>query len=143
MRTPEMMDEYLGASGAGPVDEAGLSLLERYHDHHAASQCRYGCSACLDVCPSNVPVSDVLRSRMYAVDYGDRAQADEAYHKLDQSAAACLSCSGAPCASACPHRIPIARATRDTHRLLGITWAGEAPGRRDADPPIRRRSAPR
>jgi predicted aldo/keto reductase-like oxidoreductase len=119
MKSTAMMDEYLVASGAGPVSQEGLSLLRDYHDRNGASQCRYGCSACADVCPAEVPITDVLRSRMYAMDYEDRAQADSAYGKLAVSGSPCLTCSGAPCASACPYGIEISSLTRETHQLLG------------------------
>ena len=119
MRNTDMMDEYLGASGAGAPDSDGLSLLQQYHERHSVTQCRYGCSECVDVCPSQVPISDVLRSRMYAVDYRDRGQAQGAYERLEQNASACMSCSGDPCASACPNGISISRFTRETHDLLG------------------------
>ena len=55
---------------------------------------------------------------MYWKDYRDLEQARESYAALEPDAAACLSCSGAPCSGACPVGLEIASLTRDTHRAL-------------------------
>ncbi len=56
---------------------------------------------------------------MYAHDYGDPELARHDYAQLGAGAAACLSCSGAPCATACPYGIPIPQLTAPVHRELG------------------------
>jgi ferredoxin len=66
-----MVDEYLGASGAAAVSRTDLELLARYESRNGATQCRYGCGACLSACPEGVAIDEVLRTRMYAEDYGD------------------------------------------------------------------------
>jgi predicted aldo/keto reductase-like oxidoreductase len=119
MRNTRVMDEYLGASGAAGVGAADLSMLQQYQERNTTTQCRYGCTGCLDACPSDVAISDVLRSRMYAVDYKDPEQGSDAYAKLEGNAAACGSCSTEPCANACPYGISISQLTRQTHDLLG------------------------
>ncbi|MEN8183863.1 MAG: aldo/keto reductase [Myxococcota bacterium] len=118
MKSPERVDEYVAASGAAP-GTPDVSLLRRYLARHGDTQCRYGCSACADACPAGVPISDVLRTRMYAQDYGDLELARSDYALLARDAAACLSCTATPCAGACPHGIPIERLTVPTHRELG------------------------
>ena len=65
-----------------------------------------------------MPVGDVLRTRMYAVDYGDARLGRAEYAALAGGAAACAGCSGMPCASACPHDLVISALTRDAHRRL-------------------------
>jgi hypothetical protein len=40
-----------------------------------------------------VPIADVLRTRMYANDYGDMRLARSEYRRLGDGAAACLSCA--------------------------------------------------
>jgi hypothetical protein len=55
---------------------------------------------------------------MYAVDYGDRARARAEYAALGAATHACVSCSTRTCAGACPHGLPVARMTEETHRLL-------------------------
>ena len=56
---------------------------------------------------------------MYAVDYRDLEFAREDYAKLGTAASACLACSGAPCAGACPNGLTISELTRDAAQRLG------------------------
>jgi hypothetical protein len=118
MTSPSEIDEYLGGSGSPPAAREGLPLLQRYVAMNGASQCRYGCAECLSACPSGVPIDDVLRTRMYAVDYGDPDLARREYARLAGGASACLSCAAQPCRGACPHGVPIDRLLAPTHRLL-------------------------
>jgi predicted aldo/keto reductase-like oxidoreductase len=112
------VDEYLGASGWDPPSRADLRLLERYEARNGAEQCRYGCGTCLDACPSDVPIADVLRTRMYAEDYGDLALARSEYAALGAGASACLSCAHPACASACPYGLDVPALTRRAHRAI-------------------------
>jgi hypothetical protein len=66
-----------------------------------------------------VPISEVLRARMYRVDYADPELARAAYAELGAGASPCLGCAATPCLSACPNGIPIARFTRDSALHLG------------------------
>lgn len=119
MKSREMVDEYLGASGSGPPDRADLELLGRYEALCGDTQCRYGCAACADACPEGVPISDVLRVRMYDVDYGDPELARESYARLGRGAAACVDCAHQACAGACPSGLAIPELTAPTHRRIG------------------------
>jgi predicted aldo/keto reductase-like oxidoreductase len=118
MKSPEMVDEYLGASGATGVSQHDLSLLAAYEAANGATQCRYGCGACLAACPENVPIDEVLRTRMYAEDYGDLELAREDYAKLGGGAGACVDCAHQSCAAACPYGIDIGALTARTHGRL-------------------------
>ncbi len=120
MRSPQAVDEYLGASGFGAPGEAGMQLLARYEATQGGVQCRYGCDHCAEACPHGVAIPEVLRTRMYAEDYGDPELGRADYARLMGAGAAdaCLRCSGAPCAAACPFGIPIAALARRTHRRL-------------------------
>jgi ferredoxin len=89
MPSSELVDEYLGASGSVRVSRADFELLARYEARNGATQCRYGCGACLAECPEGVPIDDVLRTRMYADDYGDVRFARDEYACLDRNAQAC------------------------------------------------------
>lgn len=114
------IDEYVAASGAGPPGAGELALLGRYAELQGPRYCRPGCGACAEVCPAGVEISEVLRTRMYEVDYRDPALARADYAALGAgSAAACLACDGAPCLGACPAGIPVAAFTRDTALRLG------------------------
>ncbi len=68
--------------------------------------------------PYGVPIADVLRTRMYAVDYRDPVLARSEYAALPVGAAPCLACTAQPCRGACPHGLPIERLVGPTHRML-------------------------
>ena len=131
MEDRAQVDEYLAASGWKQPDAADTRLLERYEARNGATQCRYGCSDCLAACPAGVPISDVLRTRMYAEDYGNRAFASSEYAALGAGASACLSCAHRACTGACPFGLDIPELTSRTHRVIagdaGPDAAGDAP----------------
>ena len=130
MTSAELVDEYLGASGGQAAAADDLPLLARYAHRYGSSSCRHGCGDCLDSCPAGVDIGEVLRARMYAVDYGDPVLARDEYARLGPGAAPCLTCAARPCASACAHGVPLARLLAPTHRLLATPAAGRpAPAR--------------
>jgi uncharacterized protein len=118
MASRDLIDEYLGGSGSQAAAAVDLPLLRQYAQMNTTSYCRHGCRACLSACPQEVPIGDVLRARMYAVDYGDLELARSEYAMLSGGAAPCLSCSAQPCQGACPHGLPIERFVVPTHRML-------------------------
>jgi predicted aldo/keto reductase-like oxidoreductase len=119
MTSPAHVDEYLGASGGRAAAADDLPLLSRYAGLSGSTYCRHGCAECLTACPRGVEIGEVLRTRMYAVDYGDMALARAEYAMIGAGAAACLACTATPCRNACPHGVPIARFVGPTHRMLG------------------------
>jgi uncharacterized protein len=121
MTSREAIDEYLGASGSRAVSDEDLPLLRRYAQMQGASYCKHACNACEGACPADVAIPDVMRTRMYAVDYGDLRMARDEYSMIVRNAAVCLSCTARPCAEACPHGLKIASLTAPTHRLLSGT----------------------
>jgi predicted aldo/keto reductase-like oxidoreductase len=118
MTSQQMIDEYLGASGTRVTAAADLSLLNRYATLNGDSQCRPACNECANACPYGVPIADVMRTRMYARDYGDMRFARTEYAMLSSNAAACLTCEAKPCAGACPHGIATDVLLEPTHRML-------------------------
>jgi hypothetical protein len=112
------IDEYLGASGQSQISQADYKLLEQYARLTNMTYCRHACNDCVGACPFEVPISDVLRTRMYATDYGDLTFARDEYAQLEKSADACLSCDGKPCQDACTHGINIAQLCGPTHLML-------------------------
>ncbi len=118
MTSTDLIDEYLGGSGGAAVSEQEMRLLEQYALMTDMTYCRHACNDCEGACPANVSVSDVLRTRMYATDYGDFSFARAEYQQLEHNASPCLSCDGAPCRDACTHGIPIAALCGPTHQLL-------------------------
>ena len=113
------IDEYVAASGSGPIGAADMPLLAWYAAMQRQRYCRHACNACEESCPAGVEISEVLRTRMYDVDYRDPVLARTDYAALGAGARACLACDGAPCLNACPSGIPIPAFTRDAATRLG------------------------
>jgi predicted aldo/keto reductase-like oxidoreductase len=123
MTSREQIDEYLGASGGEPPERAELDLLGLYLATAGADYCNHGCAACEPSCPAGVPISEVLRTRMYATHYQDVAFARAEYASLPVDASACASCTGLPCLGACPHGLAVPRLTTSAHRMLAAEAA--------------------
>ena len=105
------IDEYVAASGSTSLSRYDRELLERYAFLQAGRYCQPGCSACANACPQKVEIAEVLRTRMYDVDYGDRVLAKTDYAALGDGAAACIGCTTQACMGSCPIDVPIARFT--------------------------------
>lgn len=119
MTSLDNIDEYVGASGQEEERAGDMELLGRYAAMQSSQYCRHGCSSCEGACPEGVAIAEVLRTRMYDVDYRNPALAVEDYAKLDGGAAACLTCEHQACLNACPFGIPIPEFTTDAARRLG------------------------
>lgn len=119
MKQKSLIDEYLVASGQSRVRAADRRLLEAYASTNSAAYCRNGCSECSSSCPAGVSISDVLRARMYAVDYRDPEVAKQSYDALAIGAKPCTSCTQPACLGACPFDLPIPSLTRQAAELLG------------------------
>ena len=118
MTSRQDIDEYLAASGARKLAHGDLDLLQGYAKLNSTTFCRQACNDCEGACPYGVPIADVLRTRMYAVDYKDVEFARSEYEALPVNAAACLSCSGEPCRNACSYGLAVATLCAPTHRIL-------------------------
>jgi predicted aldo/keto reductase-like oxidoreductase len=79
MTSRESIDEYLGESGSQMVNTADLSLLDRYARVNGSSYCEHARDVCESACPAGVAIADLMRTRMYAVDYGDLRMARDEY----------------------------------------------------------------
>ena len=115
------LDEYLFASGKRPTSQ-DHALLQKYDQLIAGRHCFQHCGACLDACPENLAIDDVLRYRMYFEDYRDEKEAMRLYARLDRQADVCTGCSG-PCLGSCPHGVPIPAQTKGAHRMLTLERA--------------------
>ena len=118
MTSTDAIDEFVEASGSGEPDRVDLALLARYVAKNAGESCLVGCGDCLSSCPAGVEIPDVMRMRMYDLDYRQPTIARREYARVGTNALACLSCSGTPCATACPSGLDIAGLARDTHHRL-------------------------
>ncbi len=116
---PEHVDEYLYASG-GKLDKHDLAVLENYDSRIARTYCQPHCGECLDSCPEQLAVNDILRYRMYFEDYGREKEGMRLYAALDHKADRCLACP-APCESHCPLDIAIRDRLLGADRLLRLS----------------------
>ena len=119
MTSRDKIDEYIGASGDPELRGGDLPLLARYVYQQQARYCRPGCNFCDSACPEGVEIAEVLRTRMYDVDYGDRALAQADYAALGSGASTCLTCTHQACLGSCPYGLAIPELTRDTASRLG------------------------
>ena len=119
MTDKEEIDEYVSASGEPALAAADLHLLARYAALQGPRYCQHGCDRCDSACPAGVPIAEVLRTRMYEVDYRDPLLARMDYAALGNGAAACVDCVEQACLGACPNGIPIAVFARDAAQRLG------------------------
>ncbi len=118
MSSTSDVDEYLAASGSEKLSDYDRQLLERYAYMRAGQYCQPGCNACANSCPQKVEIAEVLRTRMYDVDYGDRSLAKAEYKALGGGAAACIDCKTQQCMGVCPVGVPIAQFTREAATRL-------------------------
>jgi len=114
--THQQVDEYVHASGTIPK-VSDIAMLQRYDQLIAGDYCQPHCGVCLDSCPYELPINDILRYRMYFKDYGWEKEGMRLYAKLEPNASACVGCA-APCANRCPLGVPIQEKLADAHRLL-------------------------
>ena len=119
MNTREMVDEFVAASGQARNRQSDLRLLEMYARMNGRTHCQHGCNLCESSCPAGVEISEVLRTRMYAVDYDDLDFARREYALVSRDASACASCTDMPCLGSCPIGIPIPTFTREAEEKLG------------------------
>jgi predicted aldo/keto reductase-like oxidoreductase len=128
MTSAARIDEYLGASGWRSAAVNDLPLLRQYAQMHGDSYCRHACHGCESACPYGVPIADVLRTRMYAQDYGDLKLARSEYARLGAGASSCLTCAHQVCADACTHGLAINTLLAPMHRMLAPQAPGTFPG---------------
>ena len=118
MKTTEDIDEFLAASGSSQLSRIEDQLLKQYTKLNGMSYCKQVCNSCEGSCPAQVPIADVMRTRMYAIDYKDIEFAKDEYALLESDAASCLTCSGEPCKNACPKGVDISKWCAPTHKML-------------------------
>jgi predicted aldo/keto reductase-like oxidoreductase len=110
----EFVDTY---SGAGKplraADRHGLQSMISYANQRA---CRL-CNECMDHCPENLLIADILRYERYALDYKERTRARRLYADLEKQASECTDCGH--CLTHCPQRLPLPTKLAEVHRLLG------------------------
>ncbi len=121
MRSVEMIDEYVAASGRPELTPEEEKALKGYGMLLDRDYCRPGCGGCLAACPNGVPIADILRYRLYFGSYGEEKHAMSLYRKLprERSAERCASCEG-PCEATCPHNLAIRSKLLAAHGELTV-----------------------
>lgn len=112
------IDEFFFASGRSP-NPSDYAVLDRYDTLTRSTQCRPHCGACLNQCPKDLAIPDMLRHHTYFKNYGAEKEAMQLYARLDRNASECVSCS-APCVKACPYGINIPEALESAHLALNL-----------------------
>ncbi len=105
---------------AGGLTESEERLARSFYHSHVAGTCMM-CGKCTRACPSGVPVSDLMRIRMYHEEHHDCGYARENYGDLNgglkELASTCGSCTA--CAEACPVGLASAEKVRFITSLYG------------------------
>lgn len=112
----------LGSNVAAALDRTKLSAVDHDLMRRVAAAGGY-CAGCASICQTKVsggaPVADVMRSLMYARQYGDRALAQETYAEIPKAVRVRLAdLDYGPAERACPQRLPIGRLMREAAQEL-------------------------
>lgn len=121
MATTDTVDEYVAVSGKPKLSPEEKKTLKGYGMLLDRDYCRPGCDGCLNSCPNDVPIHDVLRYRLYFNNYGWEKYAMGLYKKLPESrnALRCITCPG-PCENSCPYRLAIRSKLLTAHSELTV-----------------------
>jgi ferredoxin len=115
----DFIDKIVALSGT-PLTGPANRLLQESRNALDTQYCRHGCIECMDSCPFEVPVSNIMRYAYYFEAQGRERHAMSEYAALAGSRAApCKDCKGL-CAGACPHGLGIQLNMLHVHGLL--TW---------------------
>jgi predicted aldo/keto reductase-like oxidoreductase len=115
----DFIDKIVALSGTRLTAPAE-GLLDASRSALDSQYCRHGCVDCMDRCPFNVPVSNIMRYAYYFEAQGQERHAMSKYAALEGSGAArCKDCAG-PCAGACPYGLNIQRTMLQAHDLLTL-----------------------
>lgn len=112
------VEDYVAASGK-PLNRADIDVIAEYQRQTKDQYCRVSCQECLESCPQNVAINDVLRFKMYFEDYRMEKEAMRYYGELkeNQKPLNCGSCSGY-CENACPYRLKVKEKLIHAHEIL-------------------------
>jgi predicted aldo/keto reductase-like oxidoreductase len=114
-----LVDKVVPLSGT-PLTIPEEQMLQGLELALGGQYCRHGCFECVASCPSQVPVSTIMRYAYYYQGQGREKYAMAKYATLQgPSASQCLDCAG-PCAGACPHGLDIQTSLVQVHDLLTL-----------------------
>jgi predicted aldo/keto reductase-like oxidoreductase len=117
--TFDLIDEVVALSGTrltAPAD----GLLQEARSTLGNQHCRHGCVKCMDSCPLQVPVSNIMRYAYYFEAQGRERHAMAEYAALSGTGAEpCKTCAG-HCAGSCPYGVGIQPNMLHVHNLLTL-----------------------
>jgi predicted aldo/keto reductase-like oxidoreductase len=117
--TFDFIDEVVALSGTRLTAPAE-GLLQEARSTLGNQHCRHGCVECLDSCPLQVPVSNIMRYAYYFEAQGRERHAMAKYAALGGTGAEpCKTCAGF-CAGACPYGVGIQPNMFHVHNLLTL-----------------------
>ncbi len=115
----DLVDKVVPLSGT-ELTPAEQEMLQQCALALDSQYCRHGCVECIDKCPSQVPVSTVMRYAYYYEGQGQERYAMSQYAGLDgPDASPCQDCAG-HCDGACRHGIDIQTNMLQVHNLLTL-----------------------
>ncbi|MCK5653448.1 MAG: aldo/keto reductase [Gemmatimonadetes bacterium] len=115
----DLVDKVVPLSGT-ELTNAEQEMLQQCALALNSQYCRHGCVECIDKCPSQVPVSTVMRYAYYYEGQGQERYAMSLYAGLDgPDASACQDCAG-HCDGACRYGIDIQPNMLQVHNLLTL-----------------------
>jgi predicted aldo/keto reductase-like oxidoreductase len=113
------LEAYVALSGTKLEPVEGRMLAE-YRELHGHFYCRHACGVCEARCPHGVPVNTIMRYNHYFVAQHRERRAMVKYAEMAAAKAdRCSGCDG-PCASACPHGVPVQGLLIGAHQRLTL-----------------------
>jgi len=112
------VEEYVATSGKS-LTRADMGLITTYKEQASRHYCRVSCQECLDACPNNVAINEVLRYKMYFENYRMEKEAMQYYADLEEMRKPflCYNCQGF-CESACLHGLKVRDKLIQAHQIL-------------------------
>lgn len=106
-----------------PFRKKDADLARAYHVAMTGRACPIPCPApCLDACPANVAIPEILHHRLYYEQFGLQKQAMLDYAALGPGgqAVACQTCVSQACIRACPEKLPVFTLLTASHDVLRL-----------------------
>jgi predicted aldo/keto reductase-like oxidoreductase len=106
-----------------PYERADADRARAWHAATTGSACPIPCPApCLQACPADVAIPDVLHHRMYYEQFDLQKQAMLDYAALPPAkrATACADCSTQACVGACVQGLPLHALLTSSHSVLSL-----------------------
>ena len=118
MTSNSLINELTSLKNSRESFQKSFALLKKYYQINYENICPPGCSSCKSSCPNEVQISEVMRSKMYALDYKNSNKALLTYAAISNNANPCLTCSGSPCSNICDYNLDIKKLNTLSHKLL-------------------------